>query len=79
MPSHDRALWALGTWLDSWVGIGRIAVGMALRRERLARGVLHKRDGALADERDRNRSAMLRALAARVSADVPRAARTRDV
>ena len=29
MPSCDRALWALRTWLDSWAGIGRIAVGMA--------------------------------------------------
>jgi hypothetical protein len=29
MPSYDRALWALRTWLDSWPGIGRIAVGMA--------------------------------------------------
>ena len=28
MPSYDRALWALRTWLDSWSGIGRIAVGM---------------------------------------------------
>ena len=28
MPSYDRALWALRTWLDSWTGIGRIAVGM---------------------------------------------------
>ena len=28
MPSCDRALWALRTWLDSWMGIGRIAVGM---------------------------------------------------
>jgi hypothetical protein len=28
-PSYDRALWALRTWLDSWSGIGRIAVGMA--------------------------------------------------
>ena len=27
-PSYDRALWALGTWLDSWAGIGRIAAGM---------------------------------------------------
>ena len=26
--SYDRALWALCTWLDSWAGIGRIAVGM---------------------------------------------------
>jgi hypothetical protein len=22
-------LWALQTWLDSWAGIGRVAVGMA--------------------------------------------------
>jgi hypothetical protein len=29
MSSYDRALWALRTWLDSWAGIGRIAVGMA--------------------------------------------------
>jgi hypothetical protein len=28
-PSYDRALWALRTWLDSWGGIGRIAIGMA--------------------------------------------------
>jgi len=27
-PPYDRALWALRTWLDSWAGIGRIAVGM---------------------------------------------------
>ena len=27
-PSYDRALWALRTWLDSWAGIGRVAVGM---------------------------------------------------
>ena len=26
--SYDRALWALRTWLDSWTGIGRVAVGM---------------------------------------------------
>jgi hypothetical protein len=25
MPSYDRALTALRTWLDSWSGIGRIA------------------------------------------------------
>lgn len=24
----DRALWALRTWLDTWAGIGRVAVGM---------------------------------------------------
>jgi hypothetical protein len=29
MPSYDRALWALRTWLDSWPGIGHVAVGMA--------------------------------------------------
>ena len=28
MPSHDRALHALCIWLDSWSGIGRVAVGM---------------------------------------------------
>ena len=27
-PPYDHALWALRTWLDSWSGIGRIAVGM---------------------------------------------------
>jgi hypothetical protein len=29
IPSYDRALHALRTWLDSWSGIGRLAVGMA--------------------------------------------------
>ena len=29
LPSYNRGLWALRTWLDSWSGIGRIAVGMA--------------------------------------------------
>jgi hypothetical protein len=29
MPSYNRALHALRTWLDSWAGIGRIAAGMA--------------------------------------------------
>jgi hypothetical protein len=28
MPSYDRALWALRSYLDSWDGIGRVAVGM---------------------------------------------------
>ncbi len=28
MPSYDRALWALCTWLDSWTGIGHVGVGM---------------------------------------------------
>jgi hypothetical protein len=27
-PSYDRALWALRTWLDSWPGVGRVAVAM---------------------------------------------------
>jgi len=29
MPSYDRALHALRFWLDSWSGIGHIAVSMA--------------------------------------------------
>jgi len=28
LPSYDRALWALRTGLDSWPGIGHVAVGM---------------------------------------------------
>src|SRR5262249_13214423 len=28
MPSYDRALHALRSWLDSWPGIGRVAAGM---------------------------------------------------
>jgi len=28
MPSYDHAVWALRTWLDSWSGIGHVAVGM---------------------------------------------------
>ena len=28
MPSYDRALHALRSWLDSWPGVGRLAVGM---------------------------------------------------
>src|SRR2546428_6632992 len=28
MPSYDRALHALRSWLDSWAGIGHVAVGM---------------------------------------------------
>jgi hypothetical protein len=26
-PSYDRSLWVLRTWLDSWSGIGHVAVG----------------------------------------------------
>jgi hypothetical protein len=29
LPSYDRALWALRTWLDSWSGIGHVTTGMA--------------------------------------------------
>ena len=29
MPSYDRALHALRSWLDSWSGIGLVTVGMA--------------------------------------------------
>jgi len=28
MPSYDRVLDALRTWLDSWSGIGHVTVGM---------------------------------------------------
>jgi hypothetical protein len=28
MPSYDRALHAVRAWLDTWAGIGHIAVGM---------------------------------------------------
>src|SRR5213596_1746395 len=28
MPSYDRALHALRRWLDTWRGIGNVAVGM---------------------------------------------------
>ena len=59
-PSYDRALWTLRTWLDSWTGIGHVAVGMpglrspvdSVRRARLAGDVLHERHGAFADQRD---------------------------
>jgi hypothetical protein len=62
-PPRDYSLHALRTWLDSWSGIGHVAVGMhrqgpatdSVRRARLARDVLHDRDGALADERDGHR------------------------
>jgi hypothetical protein len=62
-PSYDRSLWALRTWLDSWSGVGHVAVGMAhqgyaadpVRRARVARDLLHNRDGALADQCDGHR------------------------
>ena len=28
LPSYDRASWALRRWLNSWLGIGHVAVGM---------------------------------------------------
>ena len=58
MAPYDRALWALRMWLDSWPGIGHVAVGMhrrttdSVRRPRLARDLLHNGHGALAHERD---------------------------
>ena len=58
MPSYDRALWALRTWLDSWPGIGHVAVGMhrqAYDLQWLAHDFLHDWDGALRHERDRHR------------------------
>jgi len=42
MLSYDRALWALRSWLDSWSGIGHVAVAMhrqgfaVLRCDRIA-------------------------------------------
>ena len=30
LPSYDRSLHALRSWLDSWAGIGHVAVGMLL-------------------------------------------------
>jgi hypothetical protein len=63
-PYYDRALWTLRTWLDSWAGIGRLAVGMAhqgfdlqLTRydERGWRATFYTTGMALAAERDRHR------------------------
>jgi hypothetical protein len=65
LPCYDHALHALRSWLDSWSGIGLVAAGMHRQGYDLQltqydeRGwratFLHDRDGALADERDRNR------------------------
>jgi hypothetical protein len=65
MPSYDRALWALCSWLDSWSGIGHVAVGMPrqgydpqLTRydDRGWRATFYTTGmEALADERDRHR------------------------
>ena len=45
MPGRDRALHALRTWLDSWSGIGRIAVGMARQSYDLQLTRYDERDG----------------------------------
>ena len=65
MLSYDRALHALRSWLDSWSGIGHVAVGMHRQgfdlqltqydERGLARDVLHDGDGTLSRERDRHR------------------------
>jgi hypothetical protein len=44
LPSYDRALWALRTWLDSWPGIECIAVkakqnGWAVAEDRWQRRI----------------------------------------
>ena len=64
LPSYDRALWALHTWLDSWPGIGHVAVGMhrqgfdlQLTSTTSAAGERRSTRPAwsIADERDRHR------------------------
>ena len=65
LRSYDRALHALRSWLDSWSGVGHVAVGMArqgydlqltLDNEKGWRAkFLHDRDGALVHERDGRR------------------------
>ena len=65
MPSYDRALHALRTRLDSWAGIGHVAVGMHRQGYDLQltqyddrgwrRHVLHDRDGALTHQCDGHR------------------------
>ena len=49
MPSYDRALHTLRTWLDSWAGIGHVVVGM--HRQGYAR-VDDDDDGPSEDEID---------------------------
>ena len=65
MDADLPVLGALRSWLNSWRGIGDVERGMArqgydlqahaVRREGLAGNLLHQRDGALTDERDRYR------------------------
>ena len=61
LPSYDRALWALRKWLDFWLGIGHVAVGMHRQGfdlqltqydERGWRATFYTTGMALADERD---------------------------
>ena len=56
-PSYDRAHWALRTWLDSWSGIGHVAVGMHRQGFdlQLTQYDERGRDGTLADQRDGHR------------------------
>jgi hypothetical protein len=64
-PSYDRALHAVRTWLDFLVrdrtrrhrdgAAGLRPSTDAIRREGMARDLLHNRDGALAKERDGHR------------------------
>ena len=42
-PSHDRVLLGLRTWLDSWSGIGHVAVGMHRQGYDLQLGQYDKR------------------------------------
>ena len=62
MRSYDRSSTPSRTWLDSWSGIGHVTRGHGapglrppthpVRREGMARDVLHDRDGAFAHECD---------------------------
>jgi hypothetical protein len=64
MPSYDRALHALRSWLDSWSGIGHVAVGMHRQGfdlqltqydDRGWRATFYTTGMELADERDGHR------------------------
>ena len=57
MPSYDRALHALRSWLDSWSGIGHVAAVMARHGyDEKGWGRRSTRpDGALPDKRDGHR------------------------
>jgi hypothetical protein len=47
MPSYDRALHALRSWLDSWSGIGHVTVGMHRKGSISSLRGTTRRDGAL--------------------------------